>query len=184
VVLRPAATSDQAGFSRTLLRTGIESLRPATRPAAGLPQRCNAAFLVLDRTSHQQLGFSMLHALDPAGHIKCGIYLDAGRARLGVGAEALHLLINYAFASFDVDRVIAETTEASFSSLGMTAEPDGGERQTILAGYTYFRGQLWDLHRGEITRRDWERFVDLATDRILPPPLTWRTPPTRSPAGA
>lgn len=175
IVLRPATTADQARFTRTLLRTGIESFRPAAVPTATAPVMYNASFVVVRRVGDEVLGFSTLHGYDPAGHIRSGVYLDPSSARLGVGAEALYLSINYAFAAFDIDKVIAQTTEASFDAFGLT--PEDNQSGSILPGHLYFRGRLWDVHNFQLTRREWEDYIDTSQDGVLPPPLTWRTPP-------
>ncbi len=174
IVLQPATAQDSALFLKTLLRTGLESFRPAAS-AVGMFRILNAAFLVTHRHSRMVLGFSTLHGLDPAGHIRCGIYLDPQKARLGVGAEATQLLINYAFASFNVDRVIAQTTEASFSAFGLTV--DGELEREVLPEHLYFRGQLWDLHTFQMRRSDWEAHIERTPGGILPEPLDWRTAP-------
>lgn len=177
VVLKPATDSDHAGFLQTLMRTGIESVRPAGTPAVSLARRCDAAFLVTLRGTGDSIGFGTLHGLDPAGHIRCGIYLDPRRSRFGVGAEAVHLLVNYAFAAFNVSRVLTQTTEASFSAFGLSTEDS--RIQGSLPNHLYFRGQLWDLYNGQIERRAWDRYIDREMDGVLPTSVSWRRPPYR-----
>jgi RimJ/RimL family protein N-acetyltransferase len=172
--LAPATMHDHTVFLATLLRTGLESFRPAAT-TAGMFKILDAAFLVRRRDSATVLGFSTLHGLDPAGHIRCGIYLDPVRARMGVGSEAIHLLLNYAFAMFNIDKVIAQTTEASFSAFGLTLGGTG--IRAVLDDHLYFRGQLWDLHTFQIERAEWEKHVDEDLDGILPEPLQWRVAP-------
>ncbi len=172
-MLNPATTADQASFFQTRLRAGIESFRPGG-PQGGGGMQYDAAFLVRRRTDEERLGFATLHGLNPAGHIKCGIYLDPQRTQLGVGSEAVHLSINYAFAVFNVDRVIAQTTEASFDAFGVNTSDEG---KCVLPEHLYFRGRAWDLHTFEIARDGWEEYVSKNMDGVLPPPLTWRTAP-------
>ncbi|MET7395847.1 GNAT family protein [Dactylosporangium sp. NPDC005572] len=174
VELRPASMRDHSLFLDTLLRTGLESFRPAAT-TAGMFRILDAAFLVCRRDGEEVLGFSTLHGLDPAGHIRCGIYLDRSRARLGIGSEAIHLLLNYAFAMFNVEKVVAQTTEASFSAFGLTL--GGSQIRSVLSDHLYFRGTLWDLHTFQIERHEWERHVDDNLGNILPEPLTWRSAP-------
>jgi hypothetical protein len=180
VVLHPASGADQARFSQARLRTGIESFRPGGPPAAAA-RGYNAAFIVSRRKGRSEpeheLGFATLHALDEAGHIRCGIYLDPERTKLGIGSEALHLLINYAFATFDVDKVVAQTTEASFDVFGIT--PEDRQDEDILTDYLFFRGQLWDLHTIRINRAGWQEYVEQDMDGVLPAPLTWSTVPDK-----
>ncbi|MEV4381661.1 GNAT family protein [Streptosporangium sp. NPDC049644] len=175
IVLHPASSTDQADFAQVFVRTGVESIRPAVRPARGT-MRAHAIFHVTTRNTGERLGFGGLHALDPAGHIRCAVYLDPRRARLGVGSEAILLLVNYAFATLDIDRVIGQTTEASFASFGITA---GDQEIGALRDHMYFRGRHWDLHNFQIERAGWEEYVDRNTDRMLHPSLSWRTAPAQ-----
>ncbi|WP_326645867.1 GNAT family N-acetyltransferase [Streptosporangium sp. NBC_01755] len=175
VVLHPASGTDQAGFAQIFVRTGVESVRPAVRPGRGT-MRAHAAFHISTTATNERLGFAGLHALDPAGHVRCAVYLDPQRARLGVGSEAILLMINYAFATLNVDRVIGQTTEASFASFGIT----GGDKEIgALRDHMYFRGRLWDLHNFEIERPKWEEYIDRNATGVLPPPLSWRAAPPR-----
>ncbi|MET9294033.1 GNAT family protein [Streptomyces sp. NPDC003077] len=171
------ATADSAreAMLGTLLRTGIESLRPSDGPAGLMANAC-AAFLVRQRASGSVLGFSVLHGLNPAGHVKCGIYLDPERTRLGLGAEAAHLTYNYAFAVFAIEKVIVQTTQASFASFGLK---DNAPRKTaVLEDHLYFRGRHWDLHTYEIRREEWEyRVRRQLDDRLLPHARSWRISP-------
>lgn len=176
ISLEPASLADaRDNVLSTLLRTGLESVRPAADPARALMDMCCAAFLVRHRISGNVLGFSMLHGLSPAGHVRCGVYLDPEQARLGVGAEAVHLTVNYAFAAFDVNKVISQTTRASFTSFGLSGEEPG--KAAVLEDYLYFRGRFWDLHTFQVHRWEWEYYIGRKLDRILPPPLSWRTAP-------
>lgn len=55
------------------------------------------------------------------------------------------MTINYAFAMFDVDKVIAQTTEATFGSVGLNSEKSAATG--VLRDYLYFRGRHWDCTR-------------------------------------
>jgi hypothetical protein len=185
VELRPASASDGTVFLQTLLDAGLESFRFAANSAEGF-KRLDAMFLVLRRGGDEVLGFSTLHGISPAGHIRNGVYLDPRRAKLGIGSEAVQLTINYAFAMFNVDAMIVQTTEASFAGFGLT--DDDSQKEGVLAEHLYFRGRLWDLHSYRVRRADWESYVDWSPDRlspldaVLPAPLTWRTEPNPVPS--
>ncbi|MEV4011784.1 GNAT family protein [Nonomuraea angiospora] len=178
--LRPASASDSAVFLQTLLEAGLESFRFAANAAEGF-KRLNAMFLVVHRNSGDVLGFSTLHGISQAGHIRNGVYLDPRRAKLGIGSEAVQLTINYAFAMFDIAAMIVQTTEASFAGFGLT--DDDSQKEGVLAEHLYFRGRLWDLHSYRVRRADWESYVDWSPDRlspldaVLPAPLSWREAP-------
>ncbi|MFE1174106.1 GNAT family N-acetyltransferase [Streptomyces sp. NPDC058773] len=153
VLLRPATAADQADFFRTVLRTGVESVRLPTGRTEGPSRRSDAAFQVVNKSDGKVLGFSLLFALDQAGHIRCGTYLDPELNRLGAGSEAIALTINYAFAMFNVDRVITETTEASLGAFGMRP---GDERVlSVLKDHLYFRGRHWNLYGFQVERSEW-----------------------------
>lgn len=165
VALRPATAADRAEFTATALRAGIESVRPTAAPARTTPpRRAQAAFLVTRRNNGEAIGFSLNFGLSQAGHIRCGTYLDPERARLGVGSEAIGLTINYAFAMFNVDKVITETTEASFDSFGMDTADSG--ILNVLPEHLYFRGRYWDLHGFEVRRQEWERGMAAIADEL------------------
>ncbi|MBZ2409380.1 GNAT family N-acetyltransferase [Streptomyces albidoflavus] len=172
--LRPATAADTAEFTRTLLRTGIESVSPA---GARRSLDASAAFLVALRDSGDVIGFSTLHGLDAAGHLRSGAYLDPARARLGVGAECIYLTINYAFAMFPVDKLLAQTTEATFDSVGVN--PRDNDAKAVLRDHLYFRGRHFDLHSFEITRAEWEQYVEADLDIVLGRGLSWRRDPLR-----
>ncbi|MCK7624215.1 GNAT family N-acetyltransferase [Streptomyces sp. RS10V-4] len=182
LAFRPASTAHHADLIRTMLRTGIENVSPTGRAGNRDLSKCDAAFLVTRRGSGDLLGFSTLHGLDAAGHIKSGVYLDPERARLGVGSEAIYLTINYAFAMFPIDRVIAQTTEATFGSVGLNSQD--GSATAVLRDYLYFRGRHWDLHTYQLDRAEWEQHVDGDLDDVLGPGRSWRTDPNRPQAAA
>ncbi|MFE6690674.1 GNAT family N-acetyltransferase [Streptomyces sp. NPDC057743] len=182
LAFRPASAADHADLIRTMLRTGIESVSPSGRAGNRDLSACDAAFLVTRRGSGDLLGFSTLHGLDQAGHVKAGVYLDPERARLGVGSEAIYLTINYAFAMFAIDKVIAQTTAATFGSVGIAPEDDTAT--AVLSDFLYFRGRHWDLHTFQLERAEWERHVDGDLDDVLGPGRSWRTDPNRPPAAA
>ncbi|MBK1787851.1 GNAT family N-acetyltransferase [Prauserella sp. ASG 168] len=138
-------------------------------------RRFDALFLILRRGTNEVLGFSTLQARSPAGHIRSGIYLDPAKARFGVGSEATHLTINYAFATFDLEKMILQTTEASFGGFGTALDPE--EQEGILREHLYFRGRHWDLHSYKVTRDDWDACVDRFLDGVLPDTVEWREPP-------
>ncbi|MGQ0838804.1 GNAT family N-acetyltransferase [Actinokineospora sp.] len=178
-VLRPAVKGDHPSFLGTLLRTGIESVRPGAAANPDLARRSNAAFIVTQRGNGDVLGFSTLFGLDPAGHIKSGVYLDPQKARLGIGSEVIYLSINYAFASFNIDQVITQTTEASFDTFGLsTSDNEGPGGMGILRDHLYFRGRNWDLHTFQIKRQEWEGQVNnTEIQRLLSAPHDWRSAP-------
>lgn len=186
LALHPASGSDQGDFAQLFVRTGVETVRPAVRPAQGGGMRAYAAFRVTRLGTGEQVGFGGLHNLDPAGHVRCAVYMNPEKARLGVGSEAILLLVNYAFATLDIERVIGQTTEASFSSFGIS---DRDERTGTLRQHLYFRGRAWDLHNFQVERSDWEEYIDRRTDweefmgkssnGVLPLSSDWRTPPAR-----
>lgn len=181
VFLRPASATDHRGFFRTLLRTGFESFRPADLPVRQLLRGLNAVFVVHHRATGEELGFSALLGHDQAGHMRCGLYLDKDRLRLGIGSEAVYLTINYAFGMFPIDRLITQTTEVSAASFGLGFSRS--DRDGILEDHLYFRGSSWDLHTFHIDRDDWEARIDGELPGVLPSGYSWREAPTETLAG-
>ena len=119
------------------------------------------------------VGFGSIKEHDPAGHAKLGIFMDSERLPVGVGAEAMMMLVNYSFATWDdLRKVYAVTTEASLKSFGsaLAASP----REALLSDHMYFQGRLWDLHYYSVSRSAWISHGMPLLDRIVRGPLTTR----------
>src|SRR5690606_11398436 len=132
---------------------------------AAVGQGMNASFLV-ENTGGDYLGFCSLQGLSPAGHhIEGGIYLSPEASSNGIGAEASLLLINYAFAMWNVRKVYFRTTEASLSSIG--GDLKVSQKEGILSGHQYFSGKHWDEHVFAIYRDEWDEFCAQAVERLV-----------------
>ncbi len=68
------------------------------------------------------------------------------------------LTINYGFATYNVDKMIVRTTEASFDGIGAAFDADGREGE--LPGHLYFRGRLWHLHSFAMQRAEWDEYME------------------------
>ncbi|WP_161626423.1 GNAT family N-acetyltransferase [Nocardiopsis xinjiangensis] len=179
LIFRPASVADHKGFFDTLLRQGFESFRPADLPTRSLLRSLDTVFVVIHRSTGDELGFSALYGHDQAGHMRCGLYLDKDRLHLGVGSEAVFLTVNYAFAMFRVDRLITQTTEASSASFGLSFSQS--DKDGVLSDHLYFRGRPWDLHTFHIDRADWEALIDTDLAGVLPTSMNWREAPSEPP---
>ncbi|MBB5958548.1 hypothetical protein FHS29_005156 [Saccharothrix tamanrassetensis] len=157
VELRPGTADDGPRFYQTLLRVGVESL-----PAPGAFRKqflgnLQAMFRIQRHGSDEVIGFATLRELGQARHIRLAVYVEKDRGRNGVSGEALYLVVNYAFATYNVDTILCRTTEASFAYL----RGGGDEFQKpigIFPGHRYFRGRLLDLHHFLIFRDEWSAY--------------------------
>ncbi|MGC7102064.1 GNAT family N-acetyltransferase [Amycolatopsis lurida] len=176
VALRPATAEDEHDFHHTVLQAGfgLSSGYGVGSPKTGR-RKPHGAFAIAHRVNDELLGFGVLHSFEPGIHISLRIIMNPHRTKLGIGSEAIFLLVNYAFATLRIDKVITQTSEASFGPLGM--DPQQNDENGILTGHVYFRGRLWDLHHFEIKRANWEEYVDSSLDNTLPRHLDWRAVP-------
>ncbi|MGP3912342.1 GNAT family N-acetyltransferase [Nonomuraea sp. 10N515B] len=174
--LRPAGAADGTAVYELLLRLGHHSLPTLDTFLGTFDENVDALFAIQSRHGGDTVGYGSLHQLDPAGHIQIGIFTDTARARFGVGGEAMMLLVNYAFATWEqVRKVYFLTTDASLDSFG--AALANVPREATFPQHSYFAGQLWDIHWYAIYREQWETEGALILDRLV------RGPSLVEPAG-
>ncbi|SDH06591.1 Protein N-acetyltransferase, RimJ/RimL family [Sinosporangium album] len=159
VALQPAEAADGLSFYQLLLRLGLHSLpsmESFLKSFEERPETLAAVFAIRLRENGELLGFGSLQERDRAGHIQVGLFMETERVRRGVGAEAMMLLVNYAFAVWpELRKVYFLTTDASLPRFGsaLLATP----REASLPAHVFFRGRLWDLHFYAVGRGEWER---------------------------
>ncbi|MEU4835559.1 GNAT family protein [Streptosporangium sp. NPDC023615] len=166
-----ADLSDGVILYELLLGLGLHSMPPLKVFLEQLKkQNISALFTIKLRQSGETVGFGTLHEMDPAGHIQIGIFTDTDKARYGLGGEAMMLLVNYAFATWEnVRKVYFVTTDASIDRLGWVG--DLIPREATLPKHMFFQGCLWDVHFYAIYRRIWEeKGADVLTRLVEGPP--------------
>ncbi|MFI7443479.1 GNAT family N-acetyltransferase [Nonomuraea indica] len=164
--LRPAGEEDVPRLYDVLARLGLHSLPTPSAFAEQHRQGAEAQFAIHVRPSDDVIGFSSLQHLNRAGHIQVGIFTDPALSKLGAGAEAMMLTVNYAFATWEhVRKVYFSTTEASLRDLGrgMSLVP----REAVIPEHLFFQGRLWDVHFYAITRESWEESGARIVDRMV-----------------
>ncbi|PDP87673.1 hypothetical protein CQJ94_11565 [Glycomyces fuscus] len=162
-----------------LMELGLESL--PSRDAFiesyhSVAKRFVDVFEIQFRSTGEVLGFASIREHDPAGHVKLGIFMRADRLPVGVGAESMMMLVNYAFAHWDyLRKVYVLTTDASLGKFGsaLASTP----REASLPQHVYFQGRLWDLHFYSVSRGAWTAKGAPILDRIA------RGPRSRPPEG-
>lgn len=155
LVLRPAGPEDGESIYHLLLQLGVSSLPSLNEFTATFNQGAAAIFAIHVRHNDEVVGFGTLQQLDVNGHIQVGIFTDVERAKFGIGGEAMMLLINYAFATWDfVRKAYFLTTEASMAAFGSALSTI--PREATLKDHSYFAGRLWDLHWYAVYRESWE----------------------------
>ncbi len=128
-----------------------------------------AHFVIQQLRDGSDVGFGGLFELSPAGHVELGLYTDLTKADLGIGAEAVLLLYNYAFATWRVRKVYARTTDAAIGFFGGTLGSIA-RREATLPEHQYFRGLLWDIYIYAVYRADWEARGRTLLDRLVADP--------------
>ena len=157
VRFRPIDEENVRGLYHLLLKLGIETLPSRDNFETSFRAVDDTAVSVLQIETAREgevLGFASVREHSPAGHAKIGIFMDPEGIPVGVGAESMMLLVNYAFARWEgLRKVYALTTDASLMHFGsaLFATP----KEATLPGHVYFRGQLWDLHYYSVSRESW-----------------------------
>jgi RimJ/RimL family protein N-acetyltransferase len=169
VVLRPAGSSDGEAVYDLLLRLGLHSLPSMESFLKTFDRNAAAMFAIHLRHNDELIGFGSLQQLDRNGHIQVGIFTDVAKARYGVGGEAMMLLVNYAFATWDhLRKVYFLTTEASLDSFGSALGTI--PKEATLPQHSYFAGKLWDLHWYAVYRATWEQIGATVLARLVQGP--------------
>lgn len=166
VALRPAGPESGRTVYRFLTDFGTTALGDPDTFAAAIVGDVNAWFTIHVVKRDQPVGFAMLQKLRPGRHVEVGIYTDDDQTPLGAGAEATMLLVNYAFAAFDVHKVYSVTTENSRDGFGVAF--DSERLEAVLRDHFYFQGRLWDAYHYAVGREDWCDGGAQFVERLVP----------------
>jgi RimJ/RimL family protein N-acetyltransferase len=152
----PAAADHQAFYA---VSTGGEfTIDRDDRPRVTSPT-LGSLLSVLDAATGQFLGGVSWHAVDYGGTLGCsawniGIALAPSARGRGVGTTAQRLLVEYLFATTEVDRVEASTDVDNVAEQ-RALEKAGFRREGVLRGAQVRGGMRRDLvHYGRL--REWE----------------------------
>lgn len=157
-ILRPADANDGAILYQLLLEHGLTTLPSFTEWIThGLAfQGAAAQFVVRRRSDEKLVGYTSLHKLNlAAGHVETGVYATDEIDEVGIGAEAIWLTINYAFAMWPVRKVYFHTTEASRRKHWGGKVAGISREEAVLPDHQYFLGRHWDVYICAIYRDDW-----------------------------
>jgi RimJ/RimL family protein N-acetyltransferase len=115
------------------------------------------AFLVAPVHQDQPVGLCHFHSYDhETRSIKIAVLIEPGSQGRGYGTEAVRLLVDYAFNSFDLNRVAL----SAFGSnpAGLRAYERAGFRVEGTRRRVWFRAGAWhDDVMMSVLRADWER---------------------------
>ncbi|MGP3912333.1 GNAT family N-acetyltransferase [Nonomuraea sp. 10N515B] len=162
--LRPAHSSDGPTVYETLQKAGIATL--PERAAFEREHAGNLAAQFFVEQRGQVVGLTSLRDLDQAGrHIRAEILTDAGRGRMGLGAEVTLMTVNYAFAMWNVRKVYFWTTDAE--ARNFTGPPQLVRKEATLPGHAVENGELTDVHVFAIYREDWEEYGTKLLTRLV-----------------
>lgn len=159
-----------------LVKLGLESLPSADDFARDYHLAMEHSVEMIEislKQTGEVVGFGSIKEHDPAGHVKLGIFMDSDKLPVGVGAEAMMMLVNYSFAKWDyLRKVYAVTTEASLKSFGSALATS--PREALLSDHMYFQGRLWDLHYYSVSKSSWIAHGMPILDRIVRGPRSAR----------
>ncbi|WP_017587937.1 GNAT family N-acetyltransferase [Nocardiopsis ganjiahuensis] len=179
---RPLASENVAELYDLLVELGLESLSSREEfidSYHNVAKPLVEIFEIEYLRTGEILGFGSIREHDPAGHAKLGIFMRVGRLPVGVGAESMMMLVNYAFADReDLRKVYFLTTDASLGQFGSSLTDT--MREATLPQHVYFQGRLWDLHFYSVSRRTWEVTGAPILDRIAAGPRPERREASRT----
>ena len=156
-----ARWSEDAEYQRLVELRPIRPLSPelvverekARRGEPGLVE-----FRLRTLSDDRLIGFAMLYGLDgahQAGRLAWGIGEAAYRGK-GYGADALQLVLRYAFDELNLHRVGAEVPAYNTRALHVL-ERAGWRREGVLREALRRDGRWWDLLLLGILRSEWEQ---------------------------
>jgi RimJ/RimL family protein N-acetyltransferase len=110
---------------------------------------------ITDAEDEEFLGWINLHAIVPRHRrAELGIWLARGARGRGVASRALTLVIEWAFAKLDVERLDLTTTPENDRMIA-TAERLGFVREGLLRGHALERGKRVDVVWLGLLRHEW-----------------------------
>ena len=166
---RPYTPNDIQDTYELTLTVGLESMPTIDelerRVHSGGPGY-RTVFMIELCSTGEVVGYCSLKGPEPAGHMFVAIYTDVERTSYVVGAEAMNLLVNYAFANWEeVRKVYFVTTDASIERFetAIFRIP----REATLRDHAYFRGRFWDHYWYAIYRDAWTEHVAPYVNRTI-----------------
>jgi len=167
--LLPITDSDHRNLHGFLLRSGLEStltLEAHEKSMASLQEKNVTAFMIQQKVDGRTVGCCSLSGPTKAGCVNAAIFTDQSDLALGVGADAMILQINYAFAKWENTRkVYCVTTDASIDRFD--SELVFMPREMTLKEHGFFRGRYWDYYYYSIQRKTWEEKVAPFVNRLV-----------------
>lgn len=127
---------------------------PAWLPAGEPP----TSFLIVPRASPARpVGLSHFHSYDPPGaSIKLAILIEPAAQGRGYGAEAVRLMVDFAFTTFDLHRI--SLSAFANNPVGLRAyERAGFQREGVRRRAWYREGAWQDDVLMAVLRPDWQR---------------------------
>ncbi|MFC4534471.1 hypothetical protein [Sphaerisporangium dianthi] len=167
VELQPVSAADGEKVYELLIQYGaggLPTLEAFRRNNAG---GAMAQFLVHGRAEERTVGVATLRDFNPAGHIKADIRVSTAH-----GPETTALVLNYAFAMWNLRKVYVHATEADHEAAGL-ADPLISpllRREALLPRHVFARGRHWNLSVYSVYRDAWEKHAPDILDALVPTP--------------
>ncbi|MFB9968294.1 GNAT family N-acetyltransferase [Sinosporangium siamense] len=168
-LLRPADPPDGVTVYELLQKAGLENLSSAELFAMMHLSDISAKFMVERRENGRTVGFASLHHLDQAGgHVQASVVTDESAASDGTAEEATMLVVNYAFAMWNIRKVYFWTADTGFEARSAFLKP---AHEATLSEHLYDRGQLRDLYISAVYREQWVPEGPRTLARLVQTPL-------------
>ena len=172
VILKPTEISD-AGFLHSMFADPVFAFSVGLEPAGGLAQFTHLLALNLPQSSMGLIAYKWtVFSLDtnkPVGWVELSLNGDWGvsygihpaQHRHGYAAEALPLVLQFAFHVKKLHRITAEVSPSNLASLGLL-ERFGFEAEGIMRDRQFWSGEYRNMKLLSLLRPDYERRFVLA----------------------
>ncbi|WP_188193706.1 GNAT family N-acetyltransferase [Nonomuraea sp. SYSU D8015] len=134
------------------------------------PVKIAALFFVVRSDTEEKIGFGSISHLDTElGQIRIDVIADPDRTEFGISLEATMLVVNYAFATWDVGKIYFCATPRNFETLSMFPAMIMEEPEP--PAYLRESGTEHGLRVLSIHRDRWEKYGTRFLDRLVKSPL-------------
>jgi hypothetical protein len=167
VELRPISADDGKKVYELLVRFGSGVLPTLETFLDGFGHGAMAQFLVHGAGEAGPVGVATLRDFNPAGHVTAELELGSAP---GPGQETVALVVNYAFAMWNLRKVYLHAAEDEHDVLGLTGPllQPLLDREALLPRHVFARGRHQDLSIYAIHRNTWEKHAANVLEALAP----------------
>ena len=120
-----------------------------------------AQFIVRSRTTGDPVGYCVAYGADLRNrHCYIGVLTDPTQIGIGTGSEALAMLTDYLFRTWDLHKVFAEVPAFTLEPMSgkldrLTTTANQFAIEGTLSEYVYYDGRMWDMYIVSATASEW-----------------------------